>query len=223
MINLSRLVPVLFFFALLLVVFDVHAAPPPCAPYVPLTAQKLAANTTWQVEQAQYGWHFYWWCEDKVGTARSYGYTCSYEGGECNTLKAVTWIKQMLAMPDAQRAAAVSAAWTANIKYDCDDPASAALTDYVGKICTEHNWLYVNRKAAWLADYKAPVWQVKAINDQPTRPAYALVNGVLGTTIKARATIGAVCDMGRPYLLAGSYAYAAYDATGYVALCWRTQ
>lgn len=64
-------------------------------------------------------------------------------------------------------------------------------------------------------------WVVKRINDQTTRPAYTLINGVLGTKEMARATIGMPCDITKPTLASGTYRYAQYDATGYVTLCWQ--
>lgn len=64
-------------------------------------------------------------------------------------------------------------------------------------------------------------WVVKPINAQITRPAYTLINGVLGTKEMARATIGTSCDISKPTLASGTYKYAQYDASGYVALCWR--
>lgn len=65
------------------------------------------------------------------------------------------------------------------------------------------------------------VWQVKPINAQITRPAYTLINGVLGTKEMARAKIGLPCDVSKPTLASGTYKYAQYDASGLVALCWR--
>lgn len=64
-------------------------------------------------------------------------------------------------------------------------------------------------------------WVVKQINDQITRPAYTLINGVLGTKEMARATIGTPCDITKPTLASGTYKYAQYDASGFVALCWQ--
>lgn len=153
---------------------------------------------------------------------KPYGYTCSYEGNECNTLKGVQWIRETLNLTDAQKLPSVTTAWNSNIKYDCDDPASVTRTDYVGKICTEHNWLYANRKAVWLANYKPPIWKVKPpVAPATTRPAYTLINGVLGTREMARVVAWKWCDHTKPYLFSGTNAYMQYDATGYVTLCFR--
>lgn len=66
-------------------------------------------------------------------------------------------------------------------------------------------------------------WVVKPINAQITRPAYTLIDGVLGTKEMARATIGTPCDVSKPTLTSGTYKYAQYDASGYVALCWSVR
>ena len=61
-------------------------------------------------------------------------------------------------------------------------------------------------------------WQVKPNGALTTRPAYTLVDGGLIKS-KARAPVGATCDLTRPTKPSGKDLYASYDSTGTVALC----
>ena len=61
-------------------------------------------------------------------------------------------------------------------------------------------------------------YSVKPNGKQLTRPAYTLVDGVLIKS-KARAQVGATCDLTRPTKPSGNDIYASYDSTGKVALC----
>jgi hypothetical protein len=71
-----------------------------------------------------------------------------------------------------------------------------------------------------IRDFKPVVWRVKPNGTSTTRPAYALVNGVLGTTIAGRATVGAVCDLARPTAPAtGGDIRAEYGVAGLVTIC----
>ena len=55
-----------------------------------------------------------------------------------------------------------------------------------------------------------------------THPAYALVNGVLGTKESGRATIGAACDVTRSMVSAtGGDLRAEYGITGLVTFCTK--
>lgn len=61
-------------------------------------------------------------------------------------------------------------------------------------------------------------YAVKPNGKQLTRPAYTLVNGALVKS-KARAPVGATCDISRPTKPSGKDLYAPYDSTSLVALC----
>ena len=61
-------------------------------------------------------------------------------------------------------------------------------------------------------------WQVKPNGKALTRPAYTLVDGGLIKS-KARAPVGATCDLTKPTKHSNKDLYASYDSTGTVALC----
>ena len=61
-------------------------------------------------------------------------------------------------------------------------------------------------------------WKVKPNGKLTTRPAYTLTDGVLVKS-KARAPVGATCDLTRPTKPSNKDLYASYDNTGLVALC----
>lgn len=61
-------------------------------------------------------------------------------------------------------------------------------------------------------------WQVKPNGKYLTRPAYTLTNGALVKS-KARAPVGATCDLRKPTKPSGKDLWASYDATDKVALC----
>ena len=64
----------------------------------------------------------------------------------------------------------------------------------------------------------AACYKVKPNGKQLTRPAYTLVAGGLIKS-KARAQVGATCDLTKPTKTSGKDLYASYDSTGTVALC----
>ena len=61
-------------------------------------------------------------------------------------------------------------------------------------------------------------YTVKPNGKLPTRPAYTLVNGALIKS-KARAPVGATCDLRKPTKPSGEDLWASYDSTSLVALC----
>ena len=61
-------------------------------------------------------------------------------------------------------------------------------------------------------------WFVKPNGAALTRPAYTLKDGVLVKS-KARAPVGATCDLMRPTKPSNKDLWASYDSTDKVALC----
>ena len=61
-------------------------------------------------------------------------------------------------------------------------------------------------------------YKVKPNGRATTRPAYTLVDGGLIKS-KARAPVGATCDLTKPTKPSNKDLYASYDSTGTVALC----
>ena len=61
-------------------------------------------------------------------------------------------------------------------------------------------------------------YSVKPNGTSTTRPAYTLTNGVLIKS-KARAPVGATCDISKPTKQRGKDLWASYDSTDKVALC----
>ena len=61
-------------------------------------------------------------------------------------------------------------------------------------------------------------YAVKDNGASATRPAYTLQAGALVKS-KARAPVGATCDLTKPTKPSGKDLYASYDSTGTVALC----
>ena len=64
----------------------------------------------------------------------------------------------------------------------------------------------------------AGCYKVKPNGKQLTRPAYTLVAGGLIKS-KARAPVGATCDLTKPTKPSNKDLYASYDSTDKVALC----
>jgi len=112
---------------------------------------------------------------------------------------------------------AVDAEWAAAVKWTCDAPPN----DQAKLLCAErYIWIYKNW-ATWTKDFKPAVWKVKPNGaTATTRPAYALVNGVLGTKEVARATVGTVCDLAKPTAPAtGGDIRAEFGTAGVVTIC----
>lgn len=114
----------------------------------------------------------------------------------------------------------IGAQWTKHIKWTCDAPPDAAAVT----LCTERqNWINANW-ATWTKDFKPAVWWVKPNGTYTSRPAFALVNGVLGTKEVARATVMALCDVTKPTAPAsGGDIRAEFGVPGVVTLCARVQ
>ena len=111
--------------------------------------------------------------------------------------------------------AAIDAEWAA-IRWDCSAPPGPS----EAALCKERmDWI-----ATWwgdaVKDFRPAVWKVKPNGTALTRPAYTLINGVLGTTIAGRAPVGAVCDMQRPTAPAtGGDIRAEFGTAGLVTIC----
>lgn len=110
----------------------------------------------------------------------------------------------------------VDAEWVANIKWTCDAPPD----DQAKALCNERRAWIGKNWVMWTKDFKPAVWRVKSNGTATTRPAYALVNGVLGTKEVARATVGAVCDLTKPtYPATSGDIRAEFGTAGVVTIC----
>jgi hypothetical protein len=106
--------------------------------------------------------------------------------------------------------------WVGNVKWTCDAPPDQAAKD----LCAERFKWVSDNWATWTTGFKAVVWSVKANGTYTSRPAFALVNGVLGTKEVTRATVGALCDVSKPSAPAtNGDIRAEFGITGVVTLC----
>lgn len=112
----------------------------------------------------------------------------------------------------------LQAQWAANVKWTCDAPPDASAL----ALCTERQAWISSNWATWTAAFKPVVWRVKPNGTYPTRPAFALTAGVLGTKEVARATVGNLCDVSKPTAPATSGDIRAeFGVPGVVTLCAR--
>ena len=115
---------------------------------------------------------------------------------------------------------AVDTEWAAAVKWDCDAPPD----DANKALCVEGAaWISANW-ATWTKDFKPAVWKVKTNGTATTRPAYALVNGVLGAKEVARATVGTICDLTKPTAPAtNGDVRAEFGTAGVVTICAKVK
>ena len=198
-----------YFTALLLVLIALAStfasAAPPCYPYVsgePVFTPRIAHGAT--------GTHVFWWCkvDDKV---KDYGLSCITS--ECNA-ELFGSIAARLSLTGKSG----DGAYNENVKYECADVLGEQTPR--GALCRERAALLAEKGPVWRGEPPALVWKVKKNGAYPTRPAYSLANGVLDPRETGRATVGAVCDMTKPYRETTSGAYAQFSpVAGLVSLC----
>lgn len=148
-------------------------------------------------ESGVVGKHLYIPCED----GRTTGLSCTHAA--CDPSKfggVVTGI-----INSADQASALKTAWNAHIKWNCDAPPDAV----AAALCKER------------ADIIKPaVYRVKNNGVTATRPAFALINGVVVQKEAGRATVGTVCDLTKPtYPAMGSDVRAEFGTAGLVTIC----
>lgn len=164
-----------------------QAAAPACQPMLNASGYPLAPR--W--ESAALGKHLVLMCTNATQSeAFAGGLSCLHADCNVNTFGAALF----KVMHADDRQAALDAEWAKGVKWTCDAPPDAAKAN----LCTERAALIKAGWPTWSAGYAAAVWRVRANGTATTRPAYSLINGVLGTKEVARAPVGAICNVSRP-------------------------
>ena len=200
----------------LLLTTSAFAQTPACIPMVRGEVAKFSPRA----EIGAMGRHVYWWCKDALGVTRGYGFSCTFLNGGCNYQLFAAVLADLTT--STAKVTAIDAAWAANIKFECGDVLTE--TSSQGALCRERADILAKNQSVWLAGLVQPgatVYKVKVNGTATTRPAYALVAGVLGTKEAARAPVGATCNASKPSKASGSDLWAEFDAAkpGIVALC----
>lgn len=188
------------------VVGFVHAAPvlSNCVQAAPPRYESLAV-----------GRHLVFVCTDAIGV-KVYPDGLSCHHSVCNPNAFAAAVVRVATAQDYKKA--VDAEWAANVKWDCDAPPNEGAK----ALCAERRDLIARNWQTWIKDFTPSVWKVKPNGTATTRPAYALVNGVLGTKEAGRAPVGAVCDVTKPTSPAtGGDIRAEYGTPGLVTICTK--
>ena len=164
-----------------------QAAAPTCLPMLNASGYPLAPR--W--ETGTLGKHLVLMCTNATQSqAFPDGLSCLH--ADCNVNAFGAALFKVMHADDRQ--AALDAEWAKGVKWTCDAPPDAAKAN----LCTERAALIKAGWPTWSAGYAAAVWRVRANGTATTRPAYSLINGVLGTKEVARAPVGAICNVSRP-------------------------
>ena len=192
-----------------IIVGVVHAEP---APVLSNCVQAAAPR----YESLTVGRHLVFVCTDSIGV-KVYPDGLSCQHSICNPNAFAAAVVRVATAQDYKKA--VDAEWAANVKWDCDAPPNEGAK----ALCNERRDHIERNWQSWIADFKPAVWKVKPNGTATTRPAYTLVNGVLGTKEAGRATVGAVCDVTRSMAPAtGGDLRAEYGITGLVTICTKS-
>ncbi len=187
------------------VVGVVHAEP---APVLSNCVQAAAPR----YESLTVGRHLVFVCTDALGV-KVYPDGLACQHSVCNPNAFAAAVVRIATAQDYKKA--VDAEWAANVKWTCDAPPNEGAK----ALCVEREALIVKNWSAWTSEFKPAVWKVKTNGTATTRPAYTLVNGVLGAKEAGRAAVGAVCDVTKPTAPAGSDIRAEYGTQGVVTIC----
>ncbi len=164
-------------------------------------------------ESLTVGRHLVFVCTDSLGV-KVYPDGLSCQHSICNPSAFAASVARVATAQDYKKA--VDAEWAANVKWTCDAPPNEGAK----ALCVERRDWIARNWSTWAAEFKPAVWKVKANGTATTRPAYALVNGVLGTKEAGRAAVGAVCDVSKPTApAAGLDIRAEYGTSGLVTIC----
>lgn len=199
----------IFLAVMLMVTFTANAQIAPLSSCVPITGPRIVHWTL--------GRHLVFVCTDSTRTiVYQDGLSCLH--ATCNvdgTAAAAQRITLAGLGGPAAFKAAIDLEWKA-VGWDCSNPPGAPEI----ALCRERmNWI-----ATWWADaikdFKPAVWQVKVNGTSLTRPAYTLINGVLGTVQAGKATVGIPCDLTRPtYPASGGDIRAEFGTPNLVTIC----
>ena len=190
------------------VVGAVHAQPA-------LSACVQAASPRY--ESLTVGRHLVFVCTDALGV-KVYPDGLSCQHSVCNPSAFAAAVVRVATAQDYKKA--VDTELAANVKWDCDAPPNEGAK----ALCAERDALIVKNWSAWTSEFKPASWKVKPNGTATTRPAYTLVNGVIGTKEAGRANVGAVCDVTRPMAPAtGGDVRAEYGVSGLVTICTKAK
>ena len=204
---------------LFLLCFPAFAAPP----VVPGVVGEVSMQFPPRVVRGDAGWHIWWFYRDSDLKLYSNGFSCPH--GTCSRDTLAQAYQDIMTAPD--RIAALNAAWTTHITYECKDVVSEQTAR--GAACRERFATFETNKSVWLAGYVAPVvevWTVKINGTQTTRPVQQIsaTNGLTATT--ERVNVGAPCyPLVRKFTNAAANTYAAIDPLrpDRVAVCSKVQ
>lgn len=188
-------------------------APTPAAE--PLPPISTCSPVGFQYESLAKGRHVVVLCTKPLGTGvYADGFSCLHAACSPMTFGMSVASALMADKPKVE----LEAQWTKYIKWTCDAPPD----DAAAALCLERRTWIANNFAAWTASFKPVVWKVKPNGTYPTRPAYALTAGVLGTKEVARATVGMLCDVAKPTAsTSNGDIRAEFGTPGVVTLCAR--
>lgn len=206
-----RYLAVLFLWLLVcaIAVGIVHAQP---APVLSKCVQAAAPR----YESLSVGRHLVFVCTDSIGV-KVYPDGLSCQHSVCNPSAFAAAAVRVATAQDYKKA--VDAEWAANVKWTCDAPPNEGAK----ALCVERRDWIARNWSTWTAEFKPAVWKVKPNGTATTRPAYTLVNGVLGTKEAGRAQVGAACDVTKPTAPAtGGDVRAEYGISGLVTICTKS-
>lgn len=167
-------------------------------------------------ESLTVGRHLVFVCTDSIGV-KVYPDGLSCQHSVCNPSAFAAAAVRIATAQDYKKA--VDAEWAANVKWTCDAPPNEGAK----ALCVERRDWIARNWSTWTAEFKPAVWKVKPNGTATTRPAYTLVNGVLGTKEAGRAQVGAACDVTKPTAPAtGGDVRAEYGISGLVTICTKS-
>lgn len=180
-----------------------------CIAAVAMTAPHLAqafdclprpagSGTAFHVSQRDGMTALVWWC-DKTTHWAPQTVVGTWSPGQIAQAAA-----ELSASPDIAQAARAMLALNA-----------APLTEALDVFRVEAYWDHAHHKPA------DPVFVVAANAGRPTRPAYAVADGVRTTRQDGTAQVGSTCACRRQAFIEGRTVYCAFDTTSRVAVCSR--
>lgn len=172
------------------------------------------------VSRGDLGWHGNVWCVMPDSTTKHYTLDCLH--GTCSWSTFQTELQALMTAPDK------SAKWDEIVakyfSWVCDDAIRKEASQR-GALCLEGEAIRLQHPE-WLPKVTLPppviTYRVKVNGTSATRPAYALVAGVRGTKVLARAVVGTACDLTKPTLASGADVWAEFGTPGVVALCAKS-
>lgn len=172
------------------------------------------------VSRGDLGWHGNVWCVMPDNSSKHYTLDCLH--GTCSWSTFNTELQALMTAPDKN--AKLDEIVAKYFSWVCDDTIRKEASQR-GALCLEGEAIRAQHPE-WLPKVTLPppviTYRVKVNGTSTTRPAYALVAGVRGTKVLARAAVGAVCDLNKPTLVSGADVWAEFGTPGVVALCAKS-